>query len=214
MEGPNYTFPPPSPNRARRAMLGLEGGVEGVCPLPSRAFKSRANWRNPVPIPIYKNMNYYSRFVVAHLIPRFARFNSAIPRCLKCVMFATTTKLSGGKKHSQNIGPVPITDHAHERWAERAATAGTDIETAWHQSIPVGAPERDADMARLYAPCDVLFVVRGGAVTPCARLTTGVSTPTASVRVRRVATLTRSSTATRPVGGATPSHRRSRWIVD
>ncbi|EMA30967.1 hypothetical protein [Haloarcula japonica] len=80
-------------------------------------------------------------------------------------MFATTTKLSGGKKHSQNIGPVPITDHAHERWAERAATAGTDIETAWHQSIPVGAPERDADMARLYAPCDVLFVVRGGAVT-------------------------------------------------
>jgi len=80
-------------------------------------------------------------------------------------MFATTSKIGGGEKRGQNSGPVPITDHAHERWAERAATAEIDIESAWHQSIPVNAPVRDADMARLYAPCDVLFVVRGGTVT-------------------------------------------------
>ena len=118
-----------------------------------------------MPLSIYKNIYYYSRFVVAHLIPRFAGFNGAIHHYLKCIMFATTSKLGGDEKRSQNTGPVPITDHAHERWAERAATAETDIETAWHQSIPVAAPERDADTARLYAPCDVLFVVRGGAVT-------------------------------------------------
>mgnify|MGYP000241768768 CR=1 FL=1 len=80
-------------------------------------------------------------------------------------MFTTTSAIAGSNRRSQNTSPIPITDHARERWSERAVTAELDIETAWHRSIPVEAPERDADMARLYSPSDVLFVVRGGVVT-------------------------------------------------
>lgn len=68
-----------------------------------------------------------------------------------------------GSDHDQTVPPV--TAHARKRWSERATGADIDVETAWTQSIPVAAPARNCDNARLYAPSDVLLVRRGGVIT-------------------------------------------------
>jgi len=77
-----------------------------------------------------------------------------------------------GRLENQDRGSVdrdrsilPITDHARMRWAERASDAESDIETALVRSIPVDAPQRECDSARLYAPCDVVFRVQDGKIT-------------------------------------------------
>lgn len=58
-----------------------------------------------------------------------------------------------------------VTDHARRRWGERAPQTALQLERAWRKSLPVRAPERACESARLYAPADVLLVVSGGAIT-------------------------------------------------
>ncbi|AWB28462.1 hypothetical protein HARCEL1_12500 [Halococcoides cellulosivorans] len=59
----------------------------------------------------------------------------------------------------------PVTDHARTRWAERAPRADIDIETAWQESVVVGASQQACEGARLYAPCDVVFRVQNSQIT-------------------------------------------------
>lgn len=54
-----------------------------------------------------------------------------------------------------------ISGHAEERWAERTA-AEEPLSAAWEQSVPIQAPDADADECRLYAPYDALLVSRRG----------------------------------------------------
>lgn len=66
---------------------------------------------------------------------------------------------------AQEQSVPPVTDHARWRWSERAAAIEADIATAWQQSIPVAPPDHECDRARLFPPCDLLFVVEDDVIT-------------------------------------------------
>lgn len=61
--------------------------------------------------------------------------------------------------------PPAVTDHARRRWAERAPSADIDLTTAWERAIAVGAPQQACDVARLYAPQDVVLRLQNGRIT-------------------------------------------------
>ncbi len=60
-----------------------------------------------------------------------------------------------------NQHPVPTT-HAEKRWAERTTTT-IAIEVAWERGVEV-SHAHDCEVARLYPPEDVVFLVRDGVI--------------------------------------------------
>lgn len=71
-----------------------------------------------------------------------------------CIMFDHYT-------HDESYVPPINRPHAPEMWEERTP-AEISLEEGWKAAIPVRAPECNARFTRLYAPYNVLFVVRGG----------------------------------------------------
>jgi hypothetical protein len=63
--------------------------------------------------------------------------------------------------HEQSYNPPIERPHAETRWTERTP-AEPSLRDAWQAAIPVDAPDCDAETVRLYAPYDVLLVVRAG----------------------------------------------------
>lgn len=63
--------------------------------------------------------------------------------------------------HRQSYVPPINRPHAVDRWHERTP-AEISITDAWKTAVPVRAPETDADDVRLYAPYDILLIVRAG----------------------------------------------------
>ncbi|WP_018259357.1 hypothetical protein [Halomicrobium katesii] len=62
--------------------------------------------------------------------------------------------------------PVPITDHAHERWAERADRSGVGgPRTAWHEGKPITVPHGlTADEVRYHAASETVLVQIDGSI--------------------------------------------------
>ena len=56
--------------------------------------------------------------------------------------------------------PIPVTDHAHDRWAERAdhsSAAGPQV--AWHQGEQITVPHGlSGDEVRYHAPSETVLV--------------------------------------------------------
>ena len=63
--------------------------------------------------------------------------------------------------HDESYVPRINRPHAPEMWEARTP-AEISLEEGWKAAIPVRAPECNARFTRLYAPYDVLFVVRDG----------------------------------------------------
>lgn len=55
--------------------------------------------------------------------------------------------------------PIP-TDHAQERWAERASGVHIQLGKAWHEAIEIESSELDYEQARLYSPADVVLIMK------------------------------------------------------
>jgi len=67
----------------------------------------------------------------------------------------------GHYTHDQSYVPPINRPHAVEKWEARTP-AEIPLEEGWKAAIPVRAPECNATFTRLYAPYNVLFVVRDG----------------------------------------------------
>jgi len=63
--------------------------------------------------------------------------------------------------HRQSYVPPINRPHAVDRWHERTP-AEVSLTEAWKAAVPVGAPETTADDVRLYAPYEMLLIVRAG----------------------------------------------------
>jgi len=63
--------------------------------------------------------------------------------------------------HDKSYVPPINQPHAREMWEARTP-AKKSLEEAWRAAIPVRAPECNATYTRLYAPYNMLFVVRDG----------------------------------------------------
>lgn len=63
--------------------------------------------------------------------------------------------------HDQSYVPPIKRPHAPTQWQKRTP-AEISLEAAWRAAIPVRAPKCNASFTRLYAPYDVLLVVRDG----------------------------------------------------
>lgn len=61
----------------------------------------------------------------------------------------------------QSYVPPINRPHAVDRWHERTP-AEISIEEAWKAAFPVDAPQCNAEAVRLYAPYDMLLIVRAG----------------------------------------------------
>ncbi|WP_200530886.1 hypothetical protein [Halorubrum sp. LN27] len=67
----------------------------------------------------------------------------------------------GHYTHDESYVPPINEPHAYEQWEARTP-AEISLEEGWRAAIPVHAPECNATFTRLYAPYNVLFVVRDG----------------------------------------------------
>lgn len=63
--------------------------------------------------------------------------------------------------HEQSYVPTINKPHAIDQWNDRTP-AEIPLIDAWRKSIPVAAPECDAETVRYYAPYDALLIVRAG----------------------------------------------------
>lgn len=63
--------------------------------------------------------------------------------------------------HDESYVPPINRPHAPDMWEDRTP-AEISLEEGWKRAIPVRAPECNATFTRLYAPYDILFVVRDG----------------------------------------------------
>jgi len=63
--------------------------------------------------------------------------------------------------HDESYVPPINRPHAPDMWEERTPAEISLVE-GWKEAIPVHAPECNASYTRLYAPYDILFVVRDG----------------------------------------------------
>lgn len=62
--------------------------------------------------------------------------------------------------------PIRVTDHAHERWAERAdhsSVAGPQV--AWHEGVPITVPHGlNGDEVRYHAPSETVLVRQNASI--------------------------------------------------
>lgn len=72
--------------------------------------------------------------------------------------------------------PIRVTDHAHDRWAERAdhsSAAGPQV--AWSEGVAITVPHGiDSDEVRYHAPSETVLVRRNAAIVTVIDATDGV----------------------------------------
>lgn len=72
------------------------------------------------------------------------------------------------RMRAATMGIHGTTDHARERWDERAPHAEADVDEAWKQAKPVHYPSASRGaVARYHRPTDTVILARQGSIVTC-----------------------------------------------